>query len=401
MLIRYLLLITVIWFVGCAGPGEPETSLFPSHPDFRPTPPQNAMPNSTLVVEQAKIEQAKFPAIDFHFHGRGLQTAEDYRKMIAIMDEIGVAMICNMDAGYGEDFDRIMELSEPFRDRFIQFARLNWEGINEPGWSERTAAELERCFRAGAQGLKISKRLGLTVQNPDGSYIQCDDPRLDPIWEMCAKHNKPVMHHVTDAVARFQPIGPENERYEAGIWRDTPEGNYYGTGHPTHEEICEHREKMLAKHPRTRFVLAHMGMLGFDLERVAALLDKYPHADVEVSAAIQEVGRQPYTARKFLLKYQDRVLFGTDGTPARQEDVDGFWRPHFRFFETYDEYFDHPAQLLSPLGAPLHGRWKIYGVSLPDEALRKIYYQNALKYLPAARPAMDRHVAARRGDAVQ
>ncbi len=382
---------------GCAGsidPGPPHSA---SQTGFQPTPQQNPMPNSTLVVDDAGLEKARYPAIDFHFHGRSLQTPDDYRKLIATMDEVGVAMICNMDAGFGTDFDHIMKLSEPFRDRFVQFARVNWDGINEPGWSERTAAELERCFRAGAQGLKISKKLGLTVQNPDGSYIQCDDPRMDAVWAMCAKHDKPVMHHVSDAFARFQPIGPENERYEAGLWRDSPEGNYYGAGFPTHEEICAHREKMLAKHPDTRFVLAHIAMMGYDLKAVSALLDKYPNADVEVSAAIQEVGRQPYTARAFLLKYQDRVLLGTDGTRARQEDVDGFWRPHFRFFETTDEYFDHPAQLLSPLGAPLHGRWKIYGVSLPDEALRKIYYENALRYLPAARPAMERRLAAAQG----
>ncbi|MCP5117921.1 MAG: amidohydrolase family protein [bacterium] len=351
------------------------------------------MPNSTLVVRQTKLEKAKYPALDFHFHGRGLETAEDYRKMTGIMDAVGVAMICNLDAGHGEEFDRIMKVSEPFRDRVIQFARVRWDGINEPGWSEGAAAELERCFRAGAQGLKISNRLALTLQNPDGSYILCDDPRLDAIWEMCAQHGKPVMLDVSDAVARFQPIGPENERYEAGLWRDSPEGNFYGTGHPTHEELSAHREKMLAKHPATRFVLAHIGMLGFDLKRVAELLERYANADVEVSAAIQEVGRQPYTARQFLLKYQDRVLFGTDSVPARQEDLDGFWRPHFRFFETRGEYFDHPAQLLSPLGAPLQGRWKIYGVSLPDEALRKIYYENALRYLPAALPAMKQHLA--------
>jgi predicted TIM-barrel fold metal-dependent hydrolase len=383
-----------ICLAGCAGSTDTGTQQSASETGFQPTPQQNPMPNSTLVVEDAGLEKARYPVIDFHFHGRSLQTADDYRKLIATMDAVGVAMICNMDAGYGADFDQVMKLSEPFRDRFVQFARVNWDGINDPGWSERAAAELERCFRAGAQGLKISKKLGLTVQNPDGSYIQCDDPRMDAVWEMCAKHDKPVMHHVSDAFARFQPIGPENERYEAGLWRDSPEGNYSGTGHPTHEEICAHREKMLAKHPDTRFVLAHIAMMGYDLKAVSALLDNYPNADVEVSAAIQEVGRQPYTARAFLLKYQDRVLLGTDGTRARQDDADGFWRPHFRFFETYDEYFDHPAQLLSPLGAPLHGRWKIYGISLPDEALRKIYYENALRYLPAARPAMKQHLAA-------
>jgi len=369
-----------------------------SHPGWKPTPPQTAMPKSTLVVEEHKIQKAKFPAIDIHFHGGFLRTPADYQKLISIMDQVGVAMLVNLDGRSGQAFDQYLKGAEPYRDRIITLARLDWEGVNDPGWSEKMTKELERCFRAGAQGLKISKELGLDVRNKDGSFLQCDDPRLDPVWEMCAKYNRPIVHHVNDQFGRFLPIGPENERYEAGLWRDNPSENYYGTGQPGFEEINQHRERMLAKHPKAVYILAHIAMLGFDLKRVAALLDKYPNVNVDLSAAIQEVGRQPRTARRFLIQYQDRVLFGTDGGTARMNDLDGFWRPHFRFFETEDEYFDHPAQLLSPLGAPLHGRWKIYGIGLPDEVIRKIYYANALRHLPAARPAMEKHLAARRAD---
>jgi predicted TIM-barrel fold metal-dependent hydrolase len=312
-----------------------------------------------------------------------MQSPQDYEAMIARMDQAGVGVICNMDGGFGETFDKNMQASEPYKGRFLQFARVNWEGVNDPGWSEKAAAELDRCFRAGAAGLKISKELGLEVKNADGSYVQCDDPRLDAIWETCAKHNKPVMIHVSDSVARFQPIGPKNERWEAGQWRSDVEGNYYGTGAPGYEEIFAHREKMLAKHPNTRFVNSHIAMMGFDLKRVGEMLDKYPNADVEVSARIQDLGRQPFSGRAFLIKYQDRVLFGTDGNPSRE--VEQFWTPHWRYFETDDEYFNHPAQMLSLLGAPLQGRWAIHGAYLPDEVIRKIYYQNALKYLPMAR----------------
>ena len=354
---------------------------YPNHPDFKPAPEQGPLPDSVLVVKRTPIEKAKYPAIDFHFHGRRMQTAEEYEAMIAKMDQAGVGVICNMDGGFSETFDKNMELSKPYKDRFLQFARIDWEGINEPGWSEKAAAELDRCFRAGAAGLKISKRLGLEVQNADGTYVQCDDPRLDAVWETCARNNKPVMIHVSDSVARFQPIGLANERWEAGQWRSDVDGNYYGTNRPGIEEIFAHREKMFAKHPNTRFVNAHIAMMAFDLKRVGEMLDKFPNTDVEVSARIQDLGRQPFSGREFLLKYQDRVLFGSDGNPSRE--VGRFWTPHWRYFETNDEYFDHPAQMLSPLGAPLQGRWAIHGAYLPDEAIRKIYYQNALKYLPA------------------
>jgi predicted TIM-barrel fold metal-dependent hydrolase len=392
----FLVLALLALGVGCSSPPAEQTAAapqFPDHPDFKPTPEQNPMPKSTLVVKRTDLKGAKYPAVDFHFHGRRLETADDYAKMVEVMNQAGVGLICNMDGGFGETFDKHMKASEAVKDRFLQFARVDLEHINDPGWSEKNAAELERCFLAGAAGLKINKVLGLELKNPDGTYIQSDDARLDPIWEMCAKHNKPVMIHVSDAIGRFEKIGPENERWEAGLFRSSPEGNYYGSGRPGYEDIFKARENMLAKHPKTRFVHAHIAMMYFDLKRAAELMDKFPNSDMEVSATIQDLGRQPYSGREFLIKYQDRIIFGTDGNPGR--GVDEFWMPHFRYLETNDEYFDHPAQLRGPLGAPLHGRWAIHGAYLPDEVLRKIYYQNALKYLPAARESIQKQLKAR------
>ncbi len=375
------------------GGADAQTPQDPKHPDFRPTPEVPAMPKALMKFPRTPIARAKFPVVDFHLHGAQLRTAEDYRKMIKLMDETGIGLICNMDGGFGATFDRNMQVGAPYRDRILHFARLNFEGINEPGWSEKTAAELERDFLAGAAGLKINKVLGLDLQNKDGTYIQADDPRFDPVWEMCAKHNKPVMIHISDSYGRFLPIGPENERYEAGLWRSSPEGNYYKTGQPTPDVIEKAREHMHAKHPRTRFVNAHMAMLYYDMDKVGALLDNYPNADVELSATVQDLGRAPIMIRKFFLKYQDRILFGSDGNPGRGEDE--FWIPHWRFLETYDEHFDHPAQLRSATGAPLHGRWRIYGIGLPDDVLRKVYYANALRYLPAARASIQKQLAGR------
>jgi predicted TIM-barrel fold metal-dependent hydrolase len=365
-----------------------------ARPDFQKTPEVPAMPKALMKLPRTAITKARFPAVDFHLHGGQLRTAEDYQKMIAIMDQTGLGVICNMDGGFGSTFDRNLKVGEPFRDRVLQFARIDFEGINQPGWPARTAAELERAFLAGAAGLKINKVLGLDLKNTDGTYIQADDKRFDPIWEMAAKHSKPVMIHISDSYGRFLPIGPENERYEAGLWRSSPEGNYYKTGQPTNDVIEKARENMHARHPKTRFVNAHMAMLYYDMDKVAALLDRYPNADVEISATVQDLGRAPLMIRKFFLKYQDRILFGSDGNPGR--GVEEFWVPHWRFLETYDEHFDHPAQIRSATGAPLHGRWRISGIGLPDDVLRKVYYSNALKYLPSARASIERQLAARR-----
>ncbi len=366
----------------------------PSRPDFKPSPEVPAMPKALMKLPRTAITRAKFPAIDFHFHGRELKAGENYQKLIKLMDETGIGVICNMDGGFGKTFDDNMKAGEPYRDRIIHFARVDFAGINEPGWSAKAAAELERCFRAGAAGLKINKVLGLDLKNTNGTYIQSDDPRFDPIWEMCAKHNKPVMIHTSDSYGRFLPIGPENERYEAGLWRSDTEGNYYKTGHPTPDVIEKARENMHAKHPKTRFVNAHVAMLYYDMDKVTALLDKYPNADVEISAAVQDLGRAPLLIRKFFLKYQDRIIFGSDGSPRR--GIEEFWVPHWRFLETYDEHFDHPAQLRSATGAPLHGRWKISGIGLPDDVLRKVYYTNALRYLPSVKASIEKQLAARR-----
>jgi len=363
-------------------------------PEFKPAPEVPAMPKALMKFPRTPIKRAKFPAVDFHLHGRTLQTAADYQKMVALMDQTGIAVICNMDGGYGKTFYQNMQVGEAYKTRILQFARLNYEGINEPGWSEKATAELERCFRAGAHGLKIAKELGLTFKNTDGSYIQADDKRFDAVWELCARYNKPVMIHLSDSYGRFLPIGPENERYEAGLWHSDTEGNYYMTGHPTMDVIEKARENMHTKHPRTRFVNAHFAMRYYDMDKVAALLDRFPNADIELSATVQDLGRAPRMIREFFLKYQDRILFGSDGNPAR--GIDEFWVPHWRFLETFDEHFDHPAQLRSPTGAPLHGRWRIYGIGLPDEVLRKVYYANALKYLPAARATVERQLAAAR-----
>ena len=391
---RSMPFVLVALFLTCGHTPHSQSPQFPSHPDFKPTPEAPAMPKALMKFPRTPITRAKYPVVDFHFHGRALKTTDDYQKMVKVMDETDIGVICNMDGGFGSEFDRTMKVGEPFRDRIVQFARLDFDGINEPGWSAKTAAELERDFLAGAFGLKINKVLGLDLQNKDGSYIQADDKRFDPVWEMCARHNKPVMIHISDSYGRFFPIGTDNERYEAGLWRSSPEGNYYKTGQPTPDVIEKARENMHAKHPKTRFVNAHIAMLYYDMDKVAAFLDQYPNADVELSATVQDLGRAPLMIRQFFLKYQNRILFGSDGNPGR--GVEEFWVPHWRFLETYDEHFDHPAQLRSATGAPLHGRWRIYGIGLPDDVLRKVYYANALRYLPSARASIEKQLAARR-----
>lgn len=353
------------------------------------------MPETLLRLPRTQLTRARYPAIDFHVHAGNLTTVAAYQTFIRKMDEAGIGAIVNLNGGTGAHLDQTLKAGEGFKDRVANFITFSTEGINEPGWSEKFAAEMERAFKAGAQGMKVAKGLGLSAKNPDGTFIQCDDPRLDAVWSMAAKYDKPVMIHVSDSIGRFYPIGPKNERFEAGLWEkpgDTA-GNYYKNGYPAPEAIEKARETMHRKHPRTRFVNAHMAMLYYDPEKLATFLETHPNADVEVSAAIQDLGRAPRLWREFLIKYQDRVLMGSDGSPDR--GVKDFWEPHWRFFETFDEYFEHPAQVRTPGGSPGHGRWNISGAGLPDEVIRKIYYANALRRLPALKTSINKQLTRR------
>ncbi len=353
------------------------------------------MPVTLLRLPRTNITRAKFPAIDFHVHAGELTTPDAYAKLVGLLDRIGMGAIVNLNGGTGARLDAALKAGTAYTDRVATFVTFSADGINEPGWSQRFAAEMERGFKAGALGLKVHKALGLAAKNPDGSYIQADDPRLDAVWEMAAKHDKPIMIHTSDSIGRFYPIGPKNERFEAGLW-DRPGdtvGNYYDNGAPSHETVERARENMHRKHPKTRFVNAHLAMLYYDPAKLAKLLDTYPNADIEISAAVQDLGRAPRLWREFIIKYQDRVLMGSDGSPSR--DVDDFWTPHWRALETFDEYFEHPAQVRTPGGSPGHGRWNISGLGLPDGVLRKVYYENALRHLPSLRASINRQLSGR------
>jgi predicted TIM-barrel fold metal-dependent hydrolase len=368
---------------------KPPAGWVPGGPE---TPP---MPLTLLRLPRTNITRAKYPAVDFHVHAGGQTTPEAYKQLIALMDTIGMGAIVNLNGGTGKDLDTVLAAGEPHRDRIANFITFSADGINDPGWSQKFAAEMERAFKAGARGMKVSKQLGQGARNPDGTFIQADDPRLDAVWAMAAKYDRPVMIHTSDSIGRFYPISPKNERYEAGLWHapgDTS-GNLYIEG-PTYDVIEQARERMHRKHPKTRFVNAHMAMLYYDPQKLATFLETYPNADVELSATVQDLGRAPRLWREFIIKYQDRVLLGTDGNPTRQPDE--FWTPHWRYLETYDEYFYHPAQIRTPGGSPGHGRWNISGIGLPDEVLRKVYYENALRHLPSLRASIERQLAARR-----
>lgn len=329
-------------------------------------------PRSMLKTKVTRVNLPRYPIIDVHNHlggGATTLTKERVRRYLRQMNEAGVRTVVNLDGGWDDKLkETLAALDEAHPGRFLTFALINLNGFDEDGWSERETERLRRSFAAGAKGLKFHKSLGLSYRGKDGKLLTIDDPRLDPIWALCGQLNRPVMIHTADPAAFFTPLDRFNERWHE--LNEHPNWLFYGDRFPSREELLEQRNRAIAKHPETTFIGAHLGNNPEDLETVGQWLDKYPNFYVDIDARINELGRQPYSCRRFFIKYQDRILFGTDTTPKADA-----YRLYYRFMETDDEYFDtaesHHRQ----------GFWMIYGIFLPDDVLKKVYFTNATNLL--------------------
>ncbi len=352
--------------------------------EFRPVP--RAKLKTTLLT------QAKFPVVDVHSHFwvRLRHDPTQLKQIVAMMDRNRIAVSVSLDGElpYGSSPGRLEQhmdyLWQEYESRFAIFANINWVGAgnqedpatwacHQQEFCRLTVMALESAAKRGISGVKVFKSFGLQYHNPDGSLIEIDDPRFDPIWEACGRLGLPVIMHTADPSAFFQPITPENERYEE-LSRH-PEWHFPSDKFPSRETLHAARNRLFARHPKTTFIAAHLGNDGEDLEATARMLDEHPNVVVEIASRISELGRQPYSAREFLIQYQDRVLFGTDG-PWPELRYQRYWR----FLETKDEFFPYSEKEFPP-----QGFWQIYGVFLPNEVLKKIYHENALRIIPGIR----------------
>ncbi len=324
-------------------------------------------PSSMLHAPVHPVDRAKFYVIDVHNHindAAGIEDRMPPQQVIDVMDATNVKTVVILTGMWGEKLQSVMDtMVKPYPGRFIVFEQIDWSKIDDPNFSQEMVAQLDDSVARGARGLKILKDFGLSVKDKTGKFIAVDDPRLDPVWEECGRLGIPVSIHVTDPEAFFHPIDNTNERYEELI--EHPDWSFYGPQFPSKQSILDARDRVIARHPSTTFVALHMANWPENLDHVASELDRYPNMMVEFGAREAELGRQPRRAREFFVKYQDRIMFGTDNGMEKE-----MYRNHFRWLETGDEYFDY-------WGYPGQGRWKIYGMELPDEVLEKIYHLNA------------------------
>jgi predicted TIM-barrel fold metal-dependent hydrolase len=321
-------------------------------------------PRSMLVTPAHEVKRAKFPLIDYHNH----LDAQDPAAVLRVMDECGIERVVNITMQVGKDARAVIKrFHSAAPDRFATIAWMDWTDLHTSGFFRRCADRLEKMVEHGACGLKVWKDLGTSLRDSNGELLRVDDERLAPTFEKAAELGVPVMFHTADPDAFFVPLDERNERYEELAAH--PEWSFYPS-HFAKEELLRQRDRVFARHPRTMFVAAHVAERPEKLSYVSELLDKYPNVHVDIGARCAELGRQPYTARDFFLRHADRILFGTDLVP----DI-GMYRLHFRFLETADEYFEYPSH------ASRQGRWNIYGLFLPDDVLRRVYRENALRLL--------------------
>ncbi|HSG46548.1 MAG TPA: amidohydrolase family protein [Longimicrobiales bacterium] len=340
-------------------------------PEPRLPPPSitEYRPESTLVVPEHRVPRAKFPAVDFHGHPPTLDNPGAIREVVSAMDDLNLQVMVQARGSSGESLRRQIRAvrNAGYADRFVFFTTLDLRDVG-PGSGARIAAQLEADVAAGAVGIgEIGKGFGLTTRKADGTRLQMDDPELDIVWETAGRLGIPVFIHTGDPAEFFEPLDYTNERWlELAIF---PSRRFNDRSlYPPFDELMAERDRMLAKHPHTTWVLAHMSWYTQDLARLGALFDRFPNVHGELGAVLYDLGRQPRFARAFFEKYKDRILFGKDS--FQPDEYPYYWR----VFETEDEYFDYYRDY--------HAFWKLYGMGLPDDVLRAIYYENALRLIP-------------------
>lgn len=326
-------------------------------------------PPSTLVVPGKEIPKAKYPFIDVHNHQFRMPTM-NLSKLVADMDRINLTVMINLSGrGRGDEKHLIKSLEnvhENYPKRFIVFTNVDFNSIDDEGWTEKTVAQIENDVKMGANGLKIYKSLGMNNRDSKGNRIKIDDPRIGPVWDKCGELGIPVLIHSADPKPFWSPHDSLNERWLELKLR--PRRKREDDTTAPWQTIIDEQHNIFRKHKNTKFINAHLGWYGNDLATLGKLMDEFPNMYAGIGAVIAELGRQPRFAKAFLTKYQDRVMFGKDS-----------WNPdeyatYFRVLESADEYF--------PYYKKYHAYWKMYGLDLDDKVLKKIYYKNALKVIP-------------------
>ena len=334
-------------------------------------------PKSELVLEQHPDALPPFPVIDMHAHfgplllGEHYEEAFDTERSCEVFRELGLEKVFCLELVWGADYDRLCRKLEASKGMIVPVGSVDVFQALEPDFEDTVYRTLRDLKAKGCVALKLWKNMTLMGEAHFGRNLPLNDPHYEPLWQACGELGLPIVIHVADPPCFFTPIEPENEHYVC-LSRH-PEWSFYRPGLFSFEEHMAMQEAVIRDHPNTTFVVAHVGSYAENLGQVGKWLEKYPNMYVDVAARLDQLGRQPYTARAFVERWQDRVLFGTDYEGRfTMERTREFYHTHFRFFQTWDEYFDHPFP-------DFLGQWKVCGLGLEESVLKKLYHDNAAK----------------------
>ncbi len=335
-------------------------------------------PISTLVVPSNPKTRSKFPFIDVHSHHWNMPIM-DLENLTQEMDSLNMVFQINLSGSGLAVFSgnqKLMDLNlsksinnvkNNFPERFGVFVNVDLSKIGRKYFREDTEKNLENAAKLGAIGLKIYKNLGLNLKDGKGNRVKVDDDRLQFIWEKCAELGFPVLIHSGEPIAFFDDIDKFNERWLHA--RQRPSSFRPSDKYPSFDQVMSEQYNMFKKNPNTIFINAHLGWYGNNLEKLNYQLNDLPNVYTEFGAVINELGRQPVSARKFFIEHQDRILFGKDNYNKEEYYL------YFQVLETNDEYIEYFRKR--------HGLWRLYGLNLPDSILKKVYHKNALKIFPS------------------
>ena len=335
-------------------------------------------PPSSLVVPEHPLTRAKFPFIDVHNHQYNMPT-QDIPALLKEMNDLNMKVMVNLSGrgfrNYNGSYDvndhqylvsAIQNAHKSTPNRILVFTNVSFAGVGEPGWAANAVRQLEEDVKSGAQGLKVYKNLGFNYKDAKGVLLHVDDPRLDPVWEKCGQLGIPVLIHTADPKQFWEEADEHNERWLELL--TNPGRKRSDTDPAPWEDLIQQQHNIIRRHPKTNFIAAHFGWYANDLDHLGKLLDSFSNMYIEFGAVIAELGRQPRRAKALFEKYSDRILFGKDSW------VPSEYATYFRVLETTDEYF--------PYHKKYHAFWRMYGLGLSDEVLKKVYYKNALRIIP-------------------
>lgn len=338
---------------------------------------KKVLPKPQCIIKHHKIKKAKFPVIDIHTHlgtlvlGDSYEELYDMREYVEKLETYGVSHSINLDGVWGNEMDKMLAKVHPYEKKITTFCWIDVTKLDESNFNEWVVEHLHSAYQKGCRGIKMWKVISLNQKDKLGNYIRVDDPRLNIVYQTAANLNMPILIHIADPCAFFEPVDEENERFDE--LHEHPDWQFGKPDQMSFEQLMQMQDRMIEQQPETTFIVAHFGSYAENLAHVSERLDRYPNMYIDIAARVAELGRVPYSARSFFIEHQDRILFGTDSTPLDFNQ----YPICFQFLETFDEYFPYWAED----EVPMQGDWYIYGIGLPDHVLKKIYYQNAMKIL--------------------